>query len=156
MRAFLLLAALAACGPKSSVRAPIEPDAQTVSWADVRAAFDGLVCVESFPDGQGGVRELPLAGTRELCKLPAPSTALERATTKAFVEANEVIRAWPDEHRGAQEAVAAAKDHVAKLAAARAAIFSDRVLTVLQRRIGPALADEGLRCSDCPTPPEPT
>lgn len=119
----------------------------------MRAAFDGLVCVASFPDGQGGVRELPLHGERELCKLPPPSTALERATTRAFVAANDVIRAWPDEHRGAQEAVAAAKDPAAKLAAARAATFTDRVVAVLLRRIGPALAAEGLRCSDCPASP---
>ncbi|HWB77627.1 MAG TPA: hypothetical protein VG755_21825 [Nannocystaceae bacterium] len=124
-----------------------------VDWAEVRAAIAGLVCVAAFPDGQGGVRELPVQGNRELCKLPPPATALERAMTNAFVAANEVIRAWPEEHRRSQEAVAAATDPTAKLVGARSAFFSERVVAVLARRIGPALAAEGLRCSDCPTPP---
>jgi len=158
MRVVVLLAILTACGPTAPrpSRAPAEPDSQAVSWAEVRTAIELLICIQSFPDGTGERYELPIQGNREECKLPPPATALERATTRAFTEANDVLRAYPDEDRLAQEAMRAEAEPTNRIAAVRAALLSDRVVAVLLRRIGPALAAESLRCTDCPMPPATT
>jgi hypothetical protein len=157
-RFHVALAMLAACKPEpsTSTRAPDAASETTVTWSEVRASLDGLICIQSYPDEHGGSYEVALHGMRDECKLPPPATALERATTRAFEQANEVIRAYPEESRAAGEAMATSTDPRARLDAVRAAVFSERVIAVLQRRLGPALAAEGLRCTDCPTPPEPT
>lgn len=151
----LAVCVVSACRPAGPTLAPVAkgPEVETVRWADVLAAFEALICIQSYPDEAGGRFELPMHGRRDECKQPPPATALERATTTAFTQANEVIMAYPEEGERAQEAVRAHQDPSARLAAVRAAILSDRVLVVLSRRLGPALAAENLRCDDCPVAP---
>lgn len=148
-----VLLGLVACARGVASTAPAQPvDASTVTWSQVRAELDVLVCIASFPDEQGGTYEVPVHGVREDCKLPRPANALARATTEAFTAANVVIRAYSDESRASQEAMRTSSDPAARLAAVRAAFFTERVLAVLQRRLDDALAKHKLRCIDCPQP----
>ena len=152
------MASLAACTPVAPqpTTAPVDAITRTVRQAQVRSALEDLICIQRFPDDAGGSYEVAVHGDRGQCKLPPPATALERAAARAYTEANEVIRAYPDEHRVASELVRSETDPTERIAAVRAALLSERVLAVLLRRIEPALRAEGLRCGDCPPLPSVT
>ncbi|MBC8069286.1 MAG: hypothetical protein IAG13_13200 [Deltaproteobacteria bacterium] len=147
-----VLGLVVACerGPTTEPTAPMTE--VVVTWSQIRAELDALVCVATFTD-EGTTYQVPIHGDRGECKLPPPATALERATTEAFAEANTVIRAYPEVSQRTDEAARSTTDPAARLAAVRTALFDDRVITALLRRLDTALAAEGLRCSDCPTPP---
>ncbi len=147
-----LVVSSTACRPAASTApAPVDDAAlQTVSWSEVRAELDAAICIRRYPDEAGGSYEVPIQGMREECELPRPATALARAATTAFTQANEVTMAYPEESLRAQELVRSEHDPQARIAAVRATLLSERVLAVLMRRLAPALAHEGLRCLDCP------
>ena len=52
-----------------------------------------------------GEYEVPLVGSREQCGMPAASTPLARAVELAFADAHDVLIAFPEESRSAQEAL---------------------------------------------------
>jgi hypothetical protein len=153
--AFVALALSCAGRRESAAPADVRPvpDVSTpVSWADVRAEIDRLVCIKSFTDAEYGPYEVPMYGKREACGLPAASTPLERAVERTFAEAHDVLIAFPDESRAAQQATKL-QDPQVRIAAVRDAFFTDRFLAPVLRRLEYRLRDEGLSCTDCSSAP---
>ncbi len=153
---FVLVAACtkadgASVAPTGRTPTAVPNDDSAVAWADVRAEMDALVCVKAFEHPEMGTYEVPLSGERAACGLPAAATPLERAVERVFADSKDVLVAFPEEGRAAQEAARTTKGN-ARLPAVRKALFTDRYLAPIQRRLPDALAKEGLECSDCPTP----
>ena len=133
---------------------PAPEDEHAVTWAVLRGEIEALVCLRTVERPDGTKSEMPWAGDREVCGLPPPQTAVERAVAAAFEAARPATISLSAEKHAAQEVVRSRSDE-GRIAAMREAMLSEAYLGMLLPRLYEALRAEGLECRECPAPVRP-
>jgi len=123
----------------------------TVAWADVRIEIAESICAVSTQH-EGRTFVHISTGERAPCGASAASTPLGRAADAAWLAARPVLANLAV--GGVTIEVETSDDLAARTAKAREDFLSDPdFLRRFLSRMRKSLAEEGLACGDCPTPP---
>jgi len=146
----MLAIVLASSVLSASSPAPADPGG-TVAWADVRVAIAESICAVSSQHESRTFVHIS-TGERAPCGAAAASTPLGRAADAAWLAARPVLGNLAV--GGATIEVETSDDLAARTVKAREDFLSDPdFLRRFLPRMRKSLAEEGLACGGCPTPP---